>query len=312
MPKIHIIIASSLILLSTACKKESSKNSLPDGSISIQTTNNADTTIRSLSILKDSIMVIGLSAELSGKASASSHWVNFSVDTTKITAYRLHYGDALLLPTSSYFLYKTMVELPAGSLLSDAVQINIIQESQLTADTTYVLPIVIQSVDGNPDGSATEQTKYLVFKTGHPALLSKTGWSIAAYSSSNGTSTPANVIDKDDQLTYWISSIAQQMPQYFTINFNRLLTFSAVNYYIPPSLKYPANGGYPTSMQIETSTDGTNWTSNGIFAGNLSNNMQTLATGTVTAGYLRFTVLASVPYAATYKAVFISGIELLP
>ena len=90
------------------------------------------------------------------------------------------------------------------------------------------------------------------------------------------------------------------------------MTFTAVNYYFPPALKYPTSGGYPTSIQIETSMDGTTWTTNGIFTGNLVNNMQTLNTGTTTAGYLRFTVLSSVKYAATYAAVFISGIELLP
>jgi hypothetical protein len=312
MSKIHIIIFSSLILVLTACKKNSSRAPLPGGSVTIQTINNVDTLVRPLSILKDSTMVIELAAGLSGKISTSSHWVDFAVDTTKIVAYRAQYGNAMLLPSSSYFLYRSMVQLAAGSSLSDSAQINIVQESQLFGDTTYVLPIVIQSVDGTPDGAATDQVVYLVFKTGHPAILSKSGWTIAANSSYNGTFTAANVLDKDDQVTYWVSNIAQQMPQYFTINFNRTVTFSALNYYFPPVLTYPANGGYPTSIQIETSMDGTNWTSNGIFTGNLANNMQTLNTGTATAGYLRFTVLSSVKYAATYSAVFISGIELLP
>lgn len=312
MSKTHIIIFSSLILLLAACKKENTRSLLPDGSVAIQTIANADTLVRPLSILKDSIVVIELAAGLSGKTSASGHWVDFAVDTTKIVEYRALYGNAILLPSSSYLLYKSMVQIPAGSLLSDSAQINIVQESQLFGDTTYVLPIVLQSVDGKPDGAATDQTVYLVFKTGHPAILSRSGWIIAASSSYNGTFTAANVLDKDDLLTYWVSNIAQQMPQYFTINFNRTLTFSALNYYFPTALKYPANGGYPTSIQIETSMDGTNWTNTGIFTGDLANNMQTLNTGATTAGYLRFTVLSAVKYAATYNAVFISGIELLP
>lgn len=312
MSKIHIIIFSSLILVLTACKKNGSRATLPGGSISIQTVNNVDTLVLPLSILKDSTIVLELAAGLSGKASPSTHWVDFAVDTTKIIAYRAKYGNAMLLPSTSYLLYKTMVQLAAGSSLSDSAQVNIVQQSQLFSDTTYVLPIVIQSVDGAPDGAAIDQTVYLVFKTGHPALLSKSGWTIASYSSYNGTASAANVLDKDDLLTYWVSNIAQQMPQYFTINFNRTMTFTAVNYYFPPALKYPTSGGYPTSIQIETSMDGTTWTTNGIFTGNLVNNMQTLNTGTTTAGYLRFTVLSSVKYAATYAAVFISGIELLP
>jgi hypothetical protein len=308
MPKIHSI-ACVLILLLTACKKNSSSSSLPTGSITIQTLNNTDTIVRPVSVLKDSTIVLELAAGLSGKASSSAHWINFAIDTTKIVAYRVQYGNALLLPSSFYFLYKTLVQLPAGALLSDSAQINIIQQSQLIGDTTYVLPIVIQSVDGNPDGAATDQTVYLVFKTGHPAIVPKTGWTISAYSSYNGTFSAANAIDKDDVLTYWVSSTSQQMPQFFTINFNRSVTFSSVTYYFPPALKYPTSGGYPTSIQVETSVDGTNWVNKGVFPGNLVNNMQTLNTGTVTTNYMRFTSLASVKY-STFNVVFISGIEL--
>jgi hypothetical protein len=121
-----------------------------------------------------------------------------------------------------------------------------------------------------------------------------------------------NVLDVDNLTTFWASGISQQMPQWIALNFNRDITFSALNYYIPSAIAYPTQGGYPTSIQIETSMDGVNWVSKGVFAGNIANNMQTINTGLTTARYLRFTSLTSVKYVSTYSVVFISGISLLP
>ena len=172
--------------------------------------------------------------------------------------------------------------------------------------------MVIQSVDGNPDGATGKRVVYFVFKTGKPLFVNKTGWTIAGFSSVNGTSVAANLIDNNEATTYWGSNISQQMPQWVSINFNREVTFVSLNYYLPTVLKYPTLGGYPTSIRIETSMDGTNWVDKGTFAGNINNNMQTLDVGLTTARYLRFTALAAVKYSSAYDAVFISGISLIP
>jgi hypothetical protein len=301
-----------MLLAMTACKKNDTASSLADGSVAIVTPGNSDTLAMPLSILQDSTFVIELSAGLAGNPSAANHWVTLGVDTTKLIEYNAKYGGATLLPSSCYLLYKTVVELPAGSQFSDSAQINIIDESTLDAYTTYVLPVVVQAVDGMANGVASTQVVYLVFHTGKPAFISKSGWTIAAYSSTFGPYKAANVIDNDEVGTYWASSTTGQMPQYVAINFNTTITFSAVTYYFPPALAYPKNGAYPTSILIETSSDGVNWTSNGTFAGNLVNNMQTLNTGVTTANYLRFTALACVPFIGTLQCVFISGIKLVP
>jgi len=312
MPRNYIVICVSLIMVMAACQKKSTVSTVPDGSVAITTPNNVDTLVWPLSILQDSTMVIDLSAGLSGKASSTSHWVTIGVDTTELAIYSAKYGAATLLPSSCYLLYKTVVQLPAGSLLSDSAQINIIKQSSLNAYTTYVLPLVIKAVDGKADGAASTQVLYFVFHTGKPAFISKAGWTIAAYSSALNPLLPTNMIDNDEAGTYWASNLSQQMPQYATIAFNTQITFSAVNYYFPPSLKYPTYGGYPTSIRIETSEDGVSFTNNGTFAGNLVNNMQTLNTGITTARYLRFTALACAPYGGTYNCIFISGIKLVP
>lgn len=292
-------------------KNDDAPVALPDGSVTFQLNTTADTLEIPMSILKDSTMVFGIKASAT-TSSTAAHQVNFATDTNAIRDYQAQYGSALLLPNTCYFFYKTMTQIAAGATQSDSAELNINQQTQLKPYTTYVLPIKIQSVDGNTEGAGTTKVCYYVFKTGKAGSISKQGWSITAYSSASGTNLPAKLIDDNELTTYWTTNSTQSMPQWVIINFGSDITFSAVNYYLPTALKYPTLGGYPTSMQIETSMDGNNWEVKGIFEGKIENNMQTLNTGITTARYLRFTVLAAVIYSSTYNLVSISGIKLLP
>ena len=316
MRNIYITILCSFLALLAACSKDnhSMPAPLPDGSVSFNLAAGKDTIEMPLSILSDSAIVIGFKAALSGKASDADHWVNFSVDTTRIADFRALYGDAMLLPKTSWLFYKGMTRIPAGQTLSDSAQINIGLQTKLMEYSTYVLPIVIQSVDGSTEGAAAERTVFLVFKTGKPLVISRLGWTIEAFSSSFSSFHATNLIDNQDLTTYWANDITQTMPQSVTINFNRTIIFSGVNYFLPNLLVYPTHGGYPTSIKIETSEDGADWTEQGIYAGNIdiATRMQTLPTGLITARYLRFTVLECVKYVNVYEAVFIGGISLMP
>lgn len=316
MRNTYIAIFCSLALLSAACSKNDNRlpAPLPNGSISFDLPADKDTIQMPLSILSDSAIVIGLKAALSGNTSNTDHWVKFSVDTTRITEYRSRYGSALLLPMTSWLFYKAMTRIPAGASLSDSAQLNIGQQTRLTEYSTYVLPVVIQSVDGSTEGAAVRKTVFLVFKTGKPLVINRTAWTIAGFSSAQGAFAAANLIDNNDLGTYWANSIIQDMPQWVSISFNKEVTFTAVNYFIPTLLTYPAQGGYPTSIQIETSMDGTTWTDRGTYAGdiNIATRSQALPTGEITARYMKFTVLSCVKYLNTYNAVFIGGISLVP
>ncbi|WP_433902742.1 BT_3987 domain-containing protein [Sphingobacterium puteale] len=302
-----------LAFLFAGCSKEQETTGLGDGTVSFDLAAEKDSIQVPLSIISDTISEIKFRAALSGSTTSSrDHWINFTIDTTKIGRYRLKYGQASLLPVSSYLFYKPQVQLKAGSSVSEAAELNIISQTRLVEYSTYVLPVVIQSVDGQVEGPASTKVMYYVFKTGKPLVISKAGWAIAGVSSIFNAFAAANVIDDNKTGTYWASNITQSMPQWVSINFNRDVTFSALTYSVPPILAYPTQGGYPTSIQIETSMDGANWVSRGVFSGDIANNSQTLNTGLTTARYLRFTSLASVKYASTYSTIFISDISLLP
>lgn len=300
------------ILLFTACSKEKGVEALPDNSIAFELQEGKDTVMMPLSILGDTIITLNFKAVLSGFSSAEDHWVSFAVDTSKISSYRLKYGAATLLPASSYLFYRSQTRLPAGAAVTEPTELNIVQQTRLTEYTTYVLPVVIQSVDGKPEGPAKTEVLYYVLRTGRPMVISKTGWTIAGVSSIFNSFVAANVIDDNKTGTYWTSNITQSMPQWISINFNRDVTFSALSYSVPTLLNYPTQGGYPTSIRIETSMDGNTWVDKGIFAGDISNNTQTIDMGITTARYLRYTSLASVKFANVYAAIFISDITLLP
>lgn len=306
-----IITLCSLFFLTTACKKDTVQEPLPAGSVSFHHDKEQDTIQIPLSILANEPLVLDIQAMVAETGFSSDHWINFAVDTTKINAYREQFGDAQLLPSSSYLFYKATTRIPSGSTVSEPAQLNIGQQTKLLEYTTYVLPIVIQSVDGDPDGAGSSQTLYYVFKTGRPLVINKTGWTIESYSSHFNNFVPANLLN-NNLTSYWATNITQQMPQWAIINFNRTVTFTGVSYNLPAILNYPNLGGYPTSIMIETSMDGTNWDNKGTYTGTVVSNKETLPIGLTTARFLRFTSLAAVKYSGAYDAVFISDISLIP
>lgn len=312
MRKLNILIICSLIMFLAACNKEEGTVSLPNGSVSFDFPSAKDSVEISLPIIDNVAMVFDIKASLSGSTSSSDHQISFGVDTTKIADFRTKYGNAVLLPATSYLFYKANTVIRAGSSVSEPAQLNVGQQTKLKGRTTYVLPVVIQSVDGKIEGPATTRVIYYVFKTQKAQFIPRDTWTIAAFSSQNSTAVgAAQVRDENDKTTYWLSSTTQQMPQFVTINFNDDYTFTGVRYFYPTILPYPTSGGHPTSIQIETSMNGTTWINKGIFAGNLVNNEQTLDLGITTARYLRFTVLAAARY-SNLPVVFVSGIALVP
>jgi hypothetical protein len=313
--KFKILGICTLISVLMACSKDKTLAPLPNGSVSFDRAQGNDVIESDLSILEDKLTTLEIMANFNGTPSTDDHYITFAVDTTKIADYKRTYGNnnAKVFPTSSYLFYKPVVKLQAGASKSEAAQLNIGQQTKLTEYTTYVLPIVIRSVDGEIEGANSERVLYYVFKTGKPLVINKAGWTILAFSSQNSTANaPTTLLDANNTTTFWTTQLAQTMPQFVSINFNRDIIFTGVIYYLPTALGYPNNGGYPTSFQIETSMNGTTWVNKGTFTGNISNNMQTVDIGNTTARYLRFTCLSSAVYLNAYNIISIAGISLVP
>lgn len=296
-----------------SCKKSQVEPLLAPEGVYIKDALNTDTakTVR-LSTTKDSLITIKLVAAIAQAAGSGSHTVAFGVDTSQMAAYRAKYGNALVLPASSYFIPFTSCNIAAGATESNTAEINIVTATSLRPSTNYVLPVVIKSVDGQSPGKIGKgQIIYLLFRaTGidYGIPISKTSWSIVSYSSTYSISVyPATYVLDNKPGTQWVSNLTGSMPQYVTIDMGQSYNLKTVTYQNWASF---AAGANPTQIMIELSTDGNSWVNAGTYTDTAPGTaVKNLKLNTVTpARYIRFTVLKASVYASIYTPVAIAEI----
>jgi len=305
-------------MLLMACKKDDTNlNVLPEGSVAFDSPTDV-VVVNDVYIKAASLLSVEMKAKLLGDVSSGMHYVTFVADTTKIAEYRTRYGSgALLLPTSSYLYYKQIVAIEAGAKVSEPGVLNFGIQTSLKGRTSYVLPLAIASIDGQPQDPKTRKVLYYVFNTLDALYVDNSAFQLTATASSvQGTNQAVNAVDANLLGTYWFSSIAQSLPQWINIDFKRDVTFSGLDYFFPTAQNYTTSGGAPTSVKLETSSDNITWVDKGTYAVDIKNtdrkqtlNLPSLATGR----YLRFTVLAAAPFVSggvSYSAAFVSGIVL--
>jgi hypothetical protein len=311
--KLNLLAICIAVLLCMACKKDkSSREALAEGRVTFNLPASTDVVASALDIKTTTLVTTEMKAVLQGAASSDVHYVTFTADTTKIAEYRTKYGSsAQLLPTSSYLFYKSTVAIPAGSNISESAVLNLSFQTVLKARTAYVLPLAIASVDGEVQDPKTRRVVYYVFNTGDAVYVDHTGYTLTATASStNGTNVAGRAVDGNTLGTYWLSNITQALPQWISIDFGREINFSGLDYFFPTAANYATLGGNTTSVKLETSSDNTTWTDKGTYAVDIKNaaRKQTLNLPSLTtARYLRFTILAAVPYSG-YSVGFVSEI----
>ncbi|MEJ2882363.1 discoidin domain-containing protein [Pedobacter sp. GR22-6] len=302
-----------------ACKKDkASRETLPEGSVTFDLPASTEVVAQALDIKEPTVLSLEMKAMLVG-TSSDVHFVTFAADTAKIANYRLKYGNAaLLLPTPTYLYYKPTVAIAAGSSLSEAAVLNLSVQTSLRPYSTYVLPLVITAVDGKPQDPALRKVVYYVFNTGAPRYVDHSTYTLTATASSTlGVNAAARAVDANTATTFWASSNTLQLPQWVSIDFQRNVTFSGLDYFFPTNVT-AAIGGMTTSAKVETSLDNVNWVDKGTYAVNVNNNarMQTIKMPSLTtARYLRFTILTANPYVQSATVIYniglVGGILLL-
>lgn len=314
--KLKLLAICAIVLLLMDCKKdESDSEALAEGRVTFNVPASTDVVATPLEIRSVSLVSVEMNASLQGDASSDIHYVTFATDTTKIDAYRTKYGNsALLLPTKSYLYYKTTVAIPAGTNVSESAVLNIsFQTTFLKGHTTYVLPLVIASVDGQVQDPKTRRVVYYVFNTGDPLYVDNTGFTLTATASSvNGANVAGRVVDGNYLGTYWLSNVTQKLPQWVSIDFGRQVSFSGLDYFFPTAAVYATLGGNTTSAKVETSSDNITWVDKGTYAVDIKNTerkQSIILPSLTTARYVRFTVLAAAPYSG-YSVCFVGEIVL--
>lgn len=316
--KLNILALCTSVMLLMACKKNNAdRETLAEGRVTFDLPAASDVVARSLDIKNITLLSLEMKASLVGNTSDDVHYVTFAADTTKIADYRTKYGNAaLLLPTQSYLYYKPTVAIAAGNTISEAAVLNLSFQTTLKARSTYVLPLVIASVDGQVQDPKTRRVVYYVFNTGDALYVDHTGYTLTATASSTaGTNVAGRAVDAATGTTYWASATTVALPQWVSIDFGREVNFSGLDYFFPTAVT-PAMGGYTTSARVETSSNNTTWTDRGTYTVDVNNTLkkQTInLPGLTTARYLRFTILTSTPYISgtlTYSIGFVGGILL--
>ncbi len=309
--KYGFLVCCFIVLLFAACSKDSITE-LSTGSVSIQGySSTTDTLVKEMPLVTDSVITFKLGAMLNGQPATSDHYIRFAVDTSKIALYREKYGDAFLLPDISYFFFKSDCYIRAGSTLSDSIAMNIVQENSLRPYSTYVLPLVIQSVNGQKNAVAPGEVMYLVFKAGKASVIGKAEWKIVSVSSEWEPGMAVEAIDNILTTGGWASDPYGSMPQNIVIDFGYPVTFSAVTDH-PRYYEIGQQGGVPTKVKIELSMDGTSWTDKGTFDLEHLEEQVIDMGGECTAQYMRFTVLEATLMFGAYEAVYLTEIGLNP
>ncbi|MDQ7948427.1 MAG: discoidin domain-containing protein [Pedobacter sp.] len=317
--QLNILGLCTALLLLTACEKDGSgREALAEGRVTFNLPASTDVVASPLVIKTKSVVSIEIKAALQGGVSSDEHYVGFATDTTKIADYRAKYGNsALLLPTTNYLFYKSTAAIAAGASLSEPAILNLGFQTSLKKFTTYVLPLVISSVDGVMQDPKTRRVVYYVFNTGDGRYVEHTGFTpTATATSTSGANVASRAIDANISGTYWASATTSALPQSLTIDYIRDVTFTGLDYYLPTAIT-TASGGFTTSAKIETSSNGTVWADKGTFAVDANNpdKLQTInLPAPATARFVRFTILSATPYVAgtmTYSVGFVGGILLL-
>lgn len=311
MKRIHILLYIFAGSLLSACRKDAIKIPLPESSISINGLATKDTLIKEVGMARDTVYVIGLHAKLDGEVSTNDHIVDFRPDTTRLADYQAKYGNALLLPSNSYFFFRSQCRIPAGASLSDSIQLNIVAQTSLKPETVYVLPVTIRYVDGSADAIASGQVLFIVIKTGKRPGISKEKWRIVSASSVRSAANAAENVLDNNLNTIWASAFAP-MPQNLVIDFADQVTFNGVSYGVPAANFAAYGGGYPIKLKIEVSVNGTTWIDKGTYNGVTTPVVWSQDIGRTTARYMRFTVLQAAPYVAGISVVMIGDISLVP
>lgn len=289
--KNFLYLGTVLLVLLYSCHKNDSiievQPDLPEKSVSVYRYNFMDTLSYKVSVAKDSIVTLRFWAVVSEKITAGKHDVKFRVDETKMSIYQTKYGAGTLLPAENYFAYDDVAKLSSDSLKSTALRFNVINTSKLLPQTKYVLPVVIESVDGKKLAvNPFDNTLFLIVNTGKSPIINRADWEIVDYSSAEDPYfSPESTID-DDPDNFWMSSMSATLPQYFTVDMKQTYQLASV-FYTNLGVSY---GGYPLKVNIKTSLNGTTWKDLGDFT------CRAVATETIDfavtpARYFRFTVL---------------------
>jgi len=230
---------------------------------------------------------------------SASYTLPLSIPAPTISGLGVDDATKTLFWTGTGVNYEVDIDSTSSSFgPEDTVEtINVTTTSTVLSDNDFfnVRYFKVTPMDGiGPGTPATLTHSYTASTppTGIPfyQVNSKAGWTVAAYGTQRSGYPATNAIDGNVN-TIWSSNAGGS--DYIEINFGSSQTFSIVELTNRPTAANNDNRGQPHSFEIQTSPDGSAWTSQGIFSGpqNIATtNAYTLSGAPVTAHYLKIIV----------------------
>lgn len=251
------------------------------------------------------------------------------VDKDLVDAYNLANGTSYeMAPADTYELSVDKAMIPRYNTRSSSINVTVYSET-LPGDESYLLPIIIDSVEGDDSASIDEENNiyYILFGTGLQSWLDRSNWEILYVSSEWGeaggvytdltqmSGYAVDVLD-GDEATYWGWNFNlgedAYVPIYFVIDMKETVQLDGVR--IVARLKDSIPYRVPYTFDVETSqsitgdgmSNDNEWTYFEEFTGLPEQLYNTVyLTRSQEARYLRFTLIIS--YNASGNTVYKGG-----
>jgi hypothetical protein len=270
----------AIALLANACKKDDGLDS-KDLLVYLPGDYASPTNTFTLPLLHTPLDVTG---KMSAKIVAASTrpvladvTLTIVADTSLVDDYNsANKTSALAMPAGAYHINGDgTVHIPAGSTVSDSLEIDITDPASLNNPGGYLLPFRITKVQG-PDkgvqissnrGSAYVNVTYQfnnIVADQTPVtgdLVDRTGWSVAVSNTTNGALGPA-MLDGSNS-TAWRSSNSRSAAKWAVIDMGAAHSLTGLQ--LTPD--YVNTNENPTQVMVSVSTDSVSWTSQGLWTG---------------------------------------------
>ncbi|MDP9078891.1 MAG: DUF1735 domain-containing protein [Bacteroidota bacterium] len=204
--------------------------------------------------------------------------VTTAVDTSLVSKYG---GGFTPFPNESYSLSASSVAINAGQMTAN-INVNIPDVSKFDNTKAYLLPVTISKVTGDDFVLTGSKTVYLLLNFNNlnnanntsttGTILSRQGWKVTATSYFDGTPyggtayPVSNTID-GNPTSDWIADYEASGSSSFIIDMGAPHPIKTIAYNKAYSNVLGSFGidTYPSSIIIYTSSDGTNWVSQGTY-----------------------------------------------
>jgi hypothetical protein len=207
--------------------------------------------------------------------------VNTVVDNALVAAYG---GGYTPFPDGSYTLSSASSVINSGQLTaSAAINISIPDLSKFDGTKVYLLPVSINKVSGDDYALTGNKTVYLKLNFNNlnngsntsasgKNILARQNWNVTATSALDGTpygGSPypaSNAIDSNNA-TDWVADYTSGGTSSITLDMGSSHNIKTISYNKAYSniLSLFGLNSYPPYVNVSTSTDGVNWTSQGQF-----------------------------------------------